>query len=88
MLLSRRGRSQMRLAGLKEFRELVYTPRSAPAMSTLRARIDAGLIPGGCVIGRRRYVDLDVFDRATNLSADLHAQRQRLMKSPVLQGLI
>lgn len=78
----------MRRASLKEFRELVYTPRSAPAMSTLRARIDAGKIPGGGIEGGRYYVDLDVFDNATNLSADLEAQRQQLMKSPVLQGLI
>lgn len=78
----------MRLASLKEFRALIYTPRSAPAMSTLRARIEAGKIPGGRIEAGRYYVDLDVFDRATNLSNELEAQRQRLMKSPVLQGLI
>lgn len=78
----------MRRASLKEFRELVYTPRSAPAMATLRARIDAGKIPGGGIEAGRYYVDLDAFDRATNLSNDLEARRQALMKSPVLEGLI
>ena len=78
----------MRLASLKEFRALIYTPDSAPATSTLRARIDAGLIPGGRKDGGRYYVDLDAFDRTTNLMQQLEEKRDRLMKNPVLAGLV
>ena len=61
----------MRLAKLSEFRRLVYTPDSAPAESTLRRRIDRGLIPGGTIQEGHYYVDLDEYDRAKNLRASL-----------------
>lgn len=76
----------MRLANLKEFRRLIYTPDSAPALNTLRANIEK--IPGGQKRHGRYYVDLDTFDRETNLSRELTAKRERLSKSPVLEGLL
>lgn len=78
----------MRLASLKEFRELVYTPDSAPAMSTLRGRIDRGLIPGGRMDCGRYMVDLDEFERVEKVTAQLEDKRERLAKNPVLEGLI
>jgi hypothetical protein len=79
----------MRLCKLKQFRSLVYAFGSEPTVRTLRAHIDAGKIPGG----RREhsglyYVDLDEYDRATRLTANLEEKRQRLAKSPELEGLI
>lgn len=76
----------MRLASLKEFRSLVYSPDSAPTIDTLRARLDK--IPGGRRDGKRCYVDLDEYDRATNLSAQVMAKRDRLAKNPALKGLL
>jgi hypothetical protein len=64
----------LRLANLSEFRRLIYTPESAPAESTLRRRIDKGLIPGGT--------------RATNLKARLAAEQAELEKNPLLDGLL
>lgn len=78
----------MRLANLKEFRSLIYTPDSAPSVSTLRGKIIAGKIPGGRVVDGRYYVDLDEFDRENHLVGDLLARRKALMESPELEGLI
>lgn len=78
----------MRLAKLVEFRRLIYTPDSAPAESTLRRRIDRNLIPGGVVREGHYYVDLDEFDRATNLRANLAAQQAELAAHPLLEGLV
>jgi len=76
----------MRLAALAEFRRLVYTPESAPAPSTLRRNIEK--IPGGQRIGGRCYVDLDAFDRATNLREGIRAREQELAENPLLDGLL
>lgn len=78
----------MRLAKLTEFKSLVYTPGSAPAETTLRRRIDRGLIPGGKLQEGHYYVDLDEYDRATNMRANLVAQQAELAKHPLLQGLV
>lgn len=78
----------MRLAKLREFRGLVFTKASAPAESTLRKQIDAGLIPGGTRHGNLYYVDLDEYSRATNLRANLIAQQSQLASNPLLSGLI
>ncbi len=78
----------MRLAKLSEFRSLFYTPTSAPAESTLRRRIDRGLIPGGTVDAGRYYVDLDEYARATNLKARLRAEEKELEQNPLLKDLL
>ncbi len=78
----------MRLAKLSEFRGLIYAPGSAPAMRTLRGWIDAGKIPGGTIHAGRYYVDLDEFDRATNLRASVAAKLAELEKDPLLDGLL
>lgn len=78
----------MRLAKLTEFRNLFYTPHSAPAMSTLRAQIDREEIPGGCKRGRRYYVDLDEFDRVNGLHDGLMEGQEEAAKDPLLAGLI
>ncbi|HEX5461867.1 MAG TPA: hypothetical protein VFX20_18025 [Steroidobacteraceae bacterium] len=78
----------MRLAKLSEFRRLIYTPESAPSDSTLRRRIDKGLIPGGTTQQGHYYVDLDDYDRATKLRARLTAQQAELAKNPLLAGLL
>jgi hypothetical protein len=75
----------MRLAKLTEFRRLVYTMDSAPALRTLRARIHQ--IPGGTVQCGRYFVDLDEFDRVANLRAQLRDSQSRLAKHPLLEGL-
>lgn len=78
----------MRLAKLSEFRRLIYAPGSAPKMQTLRRWIDAGKIPGGTIHVGRYYVDLDEFDRATNLRAGIAARLAELEKDPLLDGLL
>jgi hypothetical protein len=77
----------MRLASLQEFRSLIYTPSSAPALNTLRARIKAGRIAGGKIEAGRYYVDLDEYDRANNLRDGVDNKLKRLSANPVLQGL-
>ena len=76
----------MRLAKLSEFRRLIFTPDSAPKLDTLRAKIDK--IPGGTIQAGRYYVDLDEYDRATNLRMGIEAKRAELAKNPLLDGLI
>lgn len=78
----------MRLAKLREFRRLVYTPSSAPSDTTLRRRIDKGLVPGGAIREGHYYVDLDEYDRATKLRARLAAQQAELARNPLLAGLL
>lgn len=78
----------MRLCKLKQFRGLVYAMGSEPTVRTLRAHIDAGKIPGGRREHGLYYVDLDEYDRATRLTANLEEKRNRLAKSPELEGLI
>jgi hypothetical protein len=78
----------MRLANLKEFRRLIYTPDSAPAESTLRAQISRGEIPGGKRHGARYYVDLDEFLRVSAAGSDLHQQHAETSKAPELEGLL
>lgn len=78
----------MRLANLKEFRRLIYTPDSAPTEGTLRAQIQRGEIPGGTRQGSRYYVDLDEFDRATGLSRNLTKQHAETARAPELEGLL
>lgn len=76
----------MRLAKLSEFRSLVYTPESAPSLATLRARIKA--IPGGTMEHGHYYVDLDEYDRKTNLRAGIESEREELAKDLRLAGLL
>lgn len=76
----------MRLAKLTEFRRLFYTPDSAPSLTTLRKNIDK--IPGGCKMMDRFYVDLDEFDRATNLRQRLEERQAELAASLKLAGLL
>ena len=76
----------MRLAKLREFRRLVYSPQSAPSLTTLRARIWE--IPGGTIQWGRYYVDLDEYDRATGLRAKLEASQRELAKNSLLEGLL
>lgn len=78
----------MRLAKLPEFRQLIFTQASAPAASTLRRQIDQRQIPGGMRQGRTYYVDLDEFDRVTNLRKRLAAEQAELAKNPLLAGLL
>lgn len=79
----------MRLCKLRQFRSLIYAMGSEPAMETLRTHIDKKLIPGGQrdALGRY-YVDLDAYDRATQLHAQLEDKQRRLSASPELEGLI
>jgi hypothetical protein len=76
----------MRLTTLKNFRDLVYAPGSAPSMRTLRERIRE--IPGGTVELGRYYVDLDAYDRAKNLRANVAARVAELERSPLLESLL
>ena len=76
----------MRLAKLSEFRSLIFTPESAPSAETLRAQIDANKIPGGTVLNGRYFVDLDEFDRATNLRNSLAAQQVERARNPLLKA--
>lgn len=78
----------MRLAKLSEFRQLVYTPASAPSDSTLRRRIDRGQVPGGTIQQGHYYVDLEEYDRATKLRAQLTARQAELARNPLLAGLL
>lgn len=78
----------MRLAKLQEFRRTFYSPDSAPALPTLRARIEREEIPGGCRQGGRYYIDLDIFDRETKLALSLRKKREELSKDPTLAGLL
>lgn len=78
----------MRLANLTEFRRTYFSPASAPAISTLRARIAAGKIPGGMVDGGRYYVDLDEYERAKGISVRNAQRRTELMRHPLLRGLV
>jgi hypothetical protein len=78
----------MRLAKLTEFRAMIYTPESAPALSTLRRRIDRDLIPGGRIQEGHYYVDLDEYDRAMNLRRSLASRQAELAQHPLLNGLV
>lgn len=79
----------MRLCKLKEFRGLIYAMGSEPSIGTLRMHIDKKLIPGGRREPTGRYyVDLDEYNRATQLYATLEAEHRRLSASPDLEGLI
>lgn len=76
----------MRLVTLKAYRSLIYAPGSEPSLVTLRTNLDK--IPGGCRVRGRCYIDLDVHDRITKARCELEERRQRLLKSPVLRGLL
>lgn len=78
----------MRLAKLSEFRDLVYTAQSAPSVETLRRRVHKGLIPGGRIDHGRYYVDLDEYNRATNLRSRLCSEQAELAQNPFLAGLV
>ena len=71
---------------LKAFRDFIYAEGSAPSLATLRRRIHE--IPGGCIVLGHHYIDLDEYDRATNLRARLKAEMEELEKNPLLKGLI
>lgn len=52
----------MRLITIQKFRQAYFEPGSAPTEVTLRSWIDNDEIPGGRRIGRRYYVDRDVWE--------------------------
>jgi len=76
----------MRLVTLAQYRKLVYAEGSAPALKTLRLRIKD--IPGGRLELGRFYVDLDEYDRIHHLRSGVMETRARLIKDPLLKGLI
>jgi hypothetical protein len=78
----------MRLCKLKQFRSMYYAMGSEPALSTLRARINAGTLPGGVIESGRYYVDLDEHERITKAGANLESLRRQLIELPELEGLI
>lgn len=80
----------MRLAKLAQFREMVYAPGSAPALKTLRARIERGDLAGGTVDGGRYYVDLDEWERRTRMRQNAEADRNEIVRenAELLDGLV
>jgi hypothetical protein len=76
----------MRLAKLSEFRRLVFTPESAPALKTLRKHFDS--LPGATMLHGEFYIDLDEFDRVHGLSRGIAAKQAELAKNPLLKGLV
>ena len=78
----------MRKAKVSEFRRLYYSPDSAPAAATVRARIDRKEIAGGMVEGGRYYVDLDAYEQEHQIAATARARVDELGKSTELAGLI
>jgi hypothetical protein len=76
----------VRLATLTEFRRIVFTDDSAPAVATLRANI--GKIPGGTKMGGRYFVDLDRFDAETKLHQGLADRRRTLERDEDLAELM
>ena len=59
----------MKLASLREYGELCYTPESCPTMTTLRRKANAGEIPHAVRQGSRWYVDLDKLKDEENTAA-------------------
>jgi len=78
----------MRLAKLSEFRRIRYTPDSAPKLSTLRRKIDAGKLPGGQRIDGRYWVDLDALGAQDRVHEQLVASERAAAASPLLRGLV
>lgn len=78
----------MRLAKLSEYRSIRYTAASAPKLSTLRKKIDAGKIPGGQKIDGRYFVDLDVLGDQDRLHQQLVAGERAAAANPLLRGLL
>lgn len=76
----------MRLMKLSQYRLLVYAEGSAPALGTLRSRIED--IPGGTVLHGHYYVDMDKLERATDLRADAIARERQLAQDPLLADLV
>lgn len=71
---------------LSQYRLLVYAAGSAPALGTLRSRIEE--IPGGTILHGHYYVDMDKLERATSLLADARARERELAEDPLLAGLV
>lgn len=78
----------MKLVKIREFKAMVFSECSAPSDSTLRRQIETGQIPGGTKHGSLYYVDMDEYNRATNLRANLAAQQAQLAQDPRLSGLL
>jgi hypothetical protein len=78
----------MRLANLNEYRQLFYTPDSAPSIRTLREKIRSQKLAGGVLVDGRYYVDLDQAEHAMRLGESLRARKAELERSPALEGLI
>jgi hypothetical protein len=76
----------VRLVSLKEFRSIVFSAESAPSVATLRMNINK--IAGGCKMLGRYYVDIDEYNRVTQLSAKVEETIERLSKTPELEGLL
>lgn len=77
----------MRLITPNQYREMLFAEGSAPCLRTVRAQIRTGKLPGQ-VIGGLYYVDLDEFERQTNLRASLRAREAQLMSDPQLAELL
>lgn len=67
---------------------MMYAPGSAPQLATLRSRIRSRRIPGGIIQGNQYYVDLDEFDRQTNMRRRVAAEAADLASNPILDGLL
>lgn len=78
----------MRLCTIKNFRSMFYAPGSEPSINTLRRQIDQKKIPGGTVMNGRYYIDLDEYDRATEVRQGLMESQREAAKNPLLAGLI
>jgi hypothetical protein len=85
MQVGSRYNHPMRLATLAAYREMVYAEGSAPTLVTLRKRIKE--IPGGRIELGRYYVDLDVNDRANNLSSGIQSRLDELLNDPLLKAM-
>jgi hypothetical protein len=78
----------VKLATLSEFRKHIFTPESAPSLSTLRRWVDRGALAGGRVTAGKYFVDLDKWDTEEADRRELVERMQKLAKSSVLKGLI
>ena len=77
----------MRLVDLGEYKRMIFAPGSGPSLRTLRKHIEE--IPGGCIVLGRYYVDMDEYDRRTNLRAGLDARERTILQgNPMLAELL
>ena len=75
----------MRLATLQTYQQMFFAPGCAPSISTIRRR--GAQTPGFTVVGGKAYIDLDEFERQTQVRAALAAREQQLAADPRLADL-